>query len=543
MLSFSHFLLFQRAGHRGKAFIITLSRNDWRPAVLLRLVWNFLTRPQERGNALFNDLVHFFAVKEFHSKEQEQDELRYSSSTTSSKDSQSEYHWHICMAFSTTKTIYTGATTDPVTINHHLRLNGMSVHVQPMESCASNIANTALYFMKQLDFIGCALEKTWEQFVDRCREMSPQGLSWIGCWQELWHSHIVGPGRITRTRPKPMPQSQRQVQAERRVRDFIDDGTTGASDEQPPAAKEPKFNVKGKHLVEFGEMLIAYNLNFAALMNHLKETNIVRSYDLAPLQREVTFHAATMMKEKIMTQPDRVFYARYPIGNGVLAHGTVELHTMPTLRNNKKNHLWIWGPANMGKSSFVKDFVYRNQIPYVQVPVGTNKLPDETPSSRLIWVDDLGLQCNANKSDWVSYSILEGWTNGVGTFSVFKQGLSIPPGIVITTSNHPPLDMEDGVPPVYGELGEVKKAAFNARFTVIKLTVNIMEWLEHHRIEDMSDSISSQDATEALSAMAVSEDETEEETEDSSDEGVTINPNLDFDTWEKENDGSEFLDL
>lgn len=121
---------------------------------------------------------------------------------------------------------------------------------------------------------------------------------------------------------------------------------------------------------------------------------------------------------------------------------------------NKKVHLLIYGPANTGKTSFVKQWAKDNNLKLAHAPRGGmqkfNK--EDFIAADVILVDDLVKaksddgQVDENR---INYSTLLNWCNGQYIISVYKEQFTCKPKIIIITTNEKPEDVMPLNNPVY----------------------------------------------------------------------------------------------
>lgn len=335
-----------------------------------------------------------------------------------------------------------------------------------------DVANTAAYFMKQLhpnynpNVALC--EDDWKSLLVLPRErfdemVEAKGLqaAYGGDWEQVWPD-IIGPMRTsgpqTRAEISDAAQLRRVAEEARRV------ARQAARNE-----KDKNKTSRGQIVIQGVQWLTECEGNWGRLLKeHFTDPKFGSS--LPFYEREIVRTWASLAHYGLDSAEDVTHEMVLP-GEIRGSTKTLMLHTKPSALE-KKNGVYFWGEADTGKSTFVKWWCQKRGLTVTRVPVGTNKLPADAVNNRVIYVDDLA---KYSPETPISYSTLEGWTNGGMLISVYKEGTTIAPGIVLVTANYHPFDHPNSP---FRDLGDVKRAAFDARFHVVHVTKNLMEWLE-----------------------------------------------------------------
>lgn len=129
----------------------------------------------------------------------------------------------------------------------------------------------------------------------------------------------------------------------------------------------------------------------------------------------------------------------------------------------KKTHLVIYGPANTGKTSFVKAWCERVGARMCYAPRGGIQKFDEESFllADVILLDDVVKPKDDNgdmDGNRINYSTMLNWANGSFIVSVFKKTYNCKPKILILTTNE---DAEDIMPVNHPKYGGAIKARFH----------------------------------------------------------------------------------
>lgn len=148
-------------------------------------------------------------------------------------------------------------------------------------------------------------------------------------------------------------------------------------------------------------------------------------------------------------------------------------HSDDLLEHHKRTHLYIYGDANTGKTSFAFRWAKENNLKICKAPMGhTMKFDEEKfKNADVILVDDLQPPRDKDGKDpnAFEYSTLLSWTNGDFIISQFKKNISTKPKILIITSNFvPSLTLPMDIPQC--------KQALDARFHYWKTTKCDKKW-------------------------------------------------------------------
>jgi len=134
----------------------------------------------------------------------------------------------------------------------------------------------------------------------------------------------------------------------------------------------------------------------------------------------------------------------------------------------KKIHLYLWGPANSGKTSFVEQWCKDNNLEICRYTLGVDKLPVTASRAHVILVDDM-IDNSEQKS--LKWPTVIGWCNGSYLMGTFKMPLECRRKIIIITSNMPPDETFKDIRywPAFDERFTVHKTGLDTPFGVTNI--------------------------------------------------------------------------
>jgi len=239
-----------------------------------------------------------------------------------------------------------------------------------------------------------------------CSQFENQrGSRYLGNWEKLWDMNIIG-----------------QVM---------------------PKVVEPKKSENHERFHKIQAMMLANGGNWAKTQMQL--TIAADQYFMFSNKQKLEAACGALLAERQRNIESRSFeFPELPGYMMVVSPGDLK---------DKCIHLYLWGDANTGKTSFIERVLKDNNVEYCKVIPGTEKLPENATSAEVILIDD----ALPNSTPWAS---VIGWTNGTYMTGVYKTPAACKRKVVIVTSNKDP----DTVWP------EKFKPAYDSRFKTIHVT-------------------------------------------------------------------------